>query len=302
MLEDKDLELLIEDYNQQKQIDTAAGWSKLHKRIVANKRRKIVFNFVRNSAAILLPLMMLFQYVVHPILENRRLEGKTITITSATGIITKAVLPDGSEVWLNSQSSLTYPQRFAKNHRTVNLTGEAFFSVVSNKKNRFNVITPQEVIVSAYGTEFNVNTYTNDPNCEVSLAQGNVELSTKQSDEPINLEVDEKAIIDKQTGAITVHPTDTYVDIAWKDGKMIFRRAKLDQIAEKLSKKFGVDFKLEDEKLKEYEYTATFIDESLEDILDLLKMSAPITYTIQRQKQLNNDTFTHKEVVIKINH
>lgn len=301
MLEDKKIESLIENYNQQKQIDTAAGWERVHKRIVADKRRRIIFNYARNAAAILLPLMLLFQYVVNPILENRRLEGETITISSATGIVTKAILPDGSEVWLNSQSTLTYPQRFTKKHRTVNLSGEAFFSVVSDKKNRFEVITPQDVVVSAYGTEFNVSTYANDPNCEVSLAKGHVEITTKALGEPQPLNVDEKAIYDKQSGKIAIHPTDTYVDTAWKDGKMIFRRAKLDQIADKLSKKFGVSFTLEDEGLKEYEYTATFVDESLEDILELLGMSAPITYTIQKQEQLDNDTFTHKEVIIKMN-
>ena len=90
-----------------------------------------------------------------------------------------------------------------------------------------------------------------------------------------------------------------YVETAWKDGKMVFRREKLDKIVARLSRKFGVDIVLDGDRLKEYEYTATFTDETLEDILDLLKRSAPITYTIHKQRQLDNDTFTRREIIIK---
>lgn len=80
---------------------------------------------------------------------------------------------------------------------------------------------------------------------------------------------------------------------------MVFRREKLEIIAQKLSRKFGVVIQLEDDTLKNYEYTATFTDETLEDILDLLKRSAPITYTIERQEQRNNNTFTQRIVTIE---
>jgi ferric-dicitrate binding protein FerR (iron transport regulator) len=111
--------------------------------------------------------------------------------------------------------------------------------------------------------------------------------------------VDEKAILQVKTGNIHVVTADTYVETAWKDGKMVFRREKLDKIVTRLSRKFGVDIHLEGDRLKGYEYTATFTDETLEDILDLLKRSAPITYSISKQKQLNNETFTRRVVTIK---
>ena len=161
--------------------------------------------------------------------------------------------------------------------------------------------TPQKMIVSAYGTEFNVNAYESKANHEVTLASGHVEISSVMgSNAKETLEINEKAILHRTTGNIHVVKADTYVETAWKDGKMVFRREKLDEIAKKLSRKFGVDIRLDGEKLKEYEYTATFTDETLEDILDLLKRSAPITYSISKQKQLNNDTFTRREVTIKL--
>ncbi len=291
---------LLEDYEKQKTIDAAADWERLRKRIAFDRNKHLFFNFLRNTAAILLPLFLVCQYVLYPILNESRSIEETIMVTSAPGMVTKTILPDGSEVWLNALSSLTYPHRFTEKDRTVQLSGEAYFKVVSDEKHRFNVETADGVKISAYGTEFNVNAYASDTRYEVTLAKGNVEVCAKESPKQKILSVGEKAVISALTGNISVSPADTYVETAWKDGKMVFRREKLDKITERLSRKFGVDIRLEGDRLKEYEYTATFTDETLEDILDLLKRSAPITYSISKQKQLENETFSRKEIIIKL--
>jgi ferric-dicitrate binding protein FerR (iron transport regulator) len=294
------LNSLLESYEKQKSIDTETGWEQLRKRISVDRNRRKLFSLIRNSAAILLPLFLAYQYVLYPILNESRAPQEIITVTSAPGMVIKTVLPDGSEVWLNALSTLTYPQRFTEKNRTVQLSGEAYFKVVSDKKHRFLVKTPHEMVVSAYGTEFNVNAYDREANYEVTLASGNVEVFSSIGSEAIEpLGVNEKAVVDLSTGDINVVMADIYVETAWKDGKMVFRREKLDKIATKLSRKFGVDIRLEGDKLREYEYTATFTNETLEDILDLLKRSAPITYSISNQRQLNNDTYSRKEVTIK---
>jgi transmembrane sensor len=294
------LNALLENYEKQKTIDAVADWEQLRKRITSDRNRRLFFNYLRNTAAILLPLFLVYQYTLYPILKKSGSIVETITVTSAPGMVTKTILPDGSEVWLNALSSLTYPQRFTEKERRVQLSGEAYFKVTSDKKHRFNVETPQKMVVSAYGTEFNVNAYESETSHEVTLASGHVEVSSEIGSKATEtLVVDEKAILQVKTGNIHVVTADTYVETAWKDGKMVFRREKLDKIVTKLSRKFGVDIHLEGDRLKEYEYTATFTDETLEDILDLLKRSAPITYSICKQKQLNNETFTRREVTIK---
>ena len=294
------LNALLENYEKQKTIDAAADWEQLRKRITSDRNRRLFFNYLRNTAAILLPLFLVYQYTLYPILKKSGSIVETITVTSAPGMVTKTILPDGSEVWLNALSSLTYPQRFTEKERRVQLSGEAYFKVTSDKKHRFNVETPQKMVVSAYGTEFNVNAYENEASHEVTLASGQVEVSSEIGSKATEtLVVDEKAILQVKTGNIHVVTADTYVETAWKDGRMVFRREKLDKIATRLSHKFGVDIHLEGDRLKEYEYTATFTEETLEDILDLLKRSAPITYSICKQKQLNNETFTRREVTIK---
>lgn len=294
------LNALLEDYDNQQRIDAVSDWERLRKRIISYRNKRLFFNCLRNIAAILLPFFLAYQYVVQPVLNERSSPKEIITVTSAPGMVTKTILPDGSVVWLNAQSSLTYPQRFTEKERAVKLSGEGYFKVVSDKKHRFNVQTPKGVHVSAYGTEFNVNAYASEKQSEVTLATGSVTVSSKGFFEGKILKVGEKAVVCTRSGDITVSPTDTYVDTAWKDGKMVFRREKLDKIAEKLSRKFGVDIRLEGDRLTEYEYTATFTDETLEAILDLLKRSSPITYSISRQKQLENKTFTRREVTIKL--
>lgn len=287
---------LSDNLMKQKEVDSSSAWNKVSRRIKRATVREKAWNYTRTAAAILLPLFLLHQFLVQPLLESTPTE--MVTLSSAPGMVTKIVLPDGSEVWLNAQSELTYPVRFTEKERIVELSGEAYFKVISDSKNRFSVVIPGNTTVSAFGTEFNIDSYPDELIHHVTLAEGNIEVGTAHSMKQTLL-VGQKAVLSRSTGEMSVVETDTYVDTAWKDGKMVFRREKLETIAQKLSRKFGVEIILEGEELNSYEYTATFTDESLEDILELLKRSAPITYSISRQEQLENNTFSQRIVTIK---
>ncbi|WP_352421910.1 FecR domain-containing protein [Proteiniphilum sp.] len=296
---DDTLHGLSENLRKQKEIDSDKAWTQLSRKITFLSFRVKAWNITRTAAVILLPLFLLHQYVIQPNLKITPPE--MITLVSAPGMVTKAVLPDGSEVWLNAQSELTYPQRFTGKERTVQVSGEAYFKVVADKKNRFNVVMPDDITVSAFGTEFNIHAYNDEPGYHVTLARGNIEVAATRSMKKETLAVGQKAVLMPETGEMNIVQADTYVETAWVDGKMVFRREKLETIAQKLSRKFGVVILLEGEALKDYEYTATFTDETLEDVLDLLQRSAPIIYSISRQEQRANSTFTQRIVTIKSN-
>ena len=287
---------LFDNLEKQKNIQTEIAWQKLKKKIKRDKKKKIIWNFTRTAAAILLPLFLLQQYVIQPLLKETPHE--LITLHSAPGIVTKAVLPDGSEVWLNSLSELSYPRQFTGNERTVQLIGEAFFKVVSDEKNRFNVITADKMVVSAYGTEFNVNAYKEDLHNTITLTVGSIDVSLDSFSDSQSLVPGQKAIVGTLTKKLMITEADTYVETAWKEGKMVFRREKIQNIAEKLARKFGVVIQIEGNISNDYEFTATFTDESLEDILELLKLSSSIDYSISRQKKLTNDTFSQRTVTL----
>ena len=287
--------------NEQRNIDTPAAWRIVSRKVARSLFFGKVWNLARTVAAVLLPLWLIYQYVWIPWQERSHPE-ELVTITAIPGMVVRTTLPDGSQVWLNAGSSLSYPSHFAGRERTVRLTGEAYFKVTSDRKNRFDVLTPGQMKASAYGTEFNVCAHPGDSCYEVTLARGNVDVSAVGSPGMLTLDAGQKALFRPGCGTMSKQPADTYADTAWKDGKMVFRRRHLDHIAEKLSRKFGVTIRLEDDKLKDYVYTATFTDESLEDILDLLKRSAPLTYTISGQRQLGNHTYTRRTVTVKTIH
>ena len=287
---------LLANLEAQKKINTEIAWNRLNRKISMDKTKKLIWSYTRNVAAILLPLFLLQQYVIQPLLNKTPVE--IITLHSAPGIITKAVLPDGSEVWLNSQSELSYPRQFTGKERTVKLTGEAYFKVVSDKKNRFNVVTPDKTTISAYGTEFNVNAYKQDAHYKVTLAKGNVDVSLDNLSEKQSLIPGQKAVVNPLTKMIEVVAADTYVETAWKDGKMVFRRERIKNIAEKLARKFGVIIQVEGNITNDHQFTATFTNESLEDILELLRLSNSIDYSISKQEKLPNETFSQRIVTL----
>lgn len=289
---------LFHDLEAQKKIDTAKAWKKLERKIERDKIKITIWSFIRNAAAILLPFFLMFQYVVQPLLKDAP-QQELITLISAPGIVTKAILPDGSEVWLNSQSELTYPRQFTEKNRSVALVGEAYFSVVADDKNRFDVTTSDNTIVSAYGTEFNVNAYDDEAHYIVTLAKGNVAIALDTQKEEQELIPGQKAIINSKMKNLSITAADTYVETAWKDGKMVLRRENIRNIATKLSRKFGVIIEVEGNVTDDYQFTATFTNETLEDILELLKLSASIDYSISQQEKLSDETFTQKIVTIE---
>lgn len=289
--------LLSINLDKQKKIDAPQAWNKLSKKISRNQSKQKVWNIGRTAAAILLPLFLLYQYAAVPLWKRGAPE--MVTIVSASGIVSKTILPDGSEVWLNSQSTLSYPRYFSGKGRTVYLSGEACFKVVSDKRNRFNVVTKDNITVSAYGTEFDVNTYNEGKECDITLVKGKVAISYDGSSKKEILPEGYKAVLNTQKGELAMLQVDPYAETAWKSGKMVFRRESLENIAKKLSKKFGVDIRLKGDSLRKSEYTATFTTETIDEILFLLQRSSPIKYSVSNYKQMKNGEYQQRVVMIE---
>ena len=108
----------------------------------------------------------------------------------------------------------------------------------------------------------------------------------------------QKALINTENQFLSIADADTYVETAWKDGKMVFRREDIKNIATRLSRKFGVTIEVKGNIVENNRFTATFTNESLENILELLKHSSSIDYSISKQKRLYDETFSQKVVTI----
>lgn len=282
-------------------IDTDAHWSRISRRIKKDIFKTKLLQYSRSAAAILiLPILFLttFLYIE---LDNKNNEPvQQLHVTSVYGTITKTILSDGTEVWLNSGSTLSYPQSFTKGERNVILMGEAYFKVSSDRSNRFNVIISDELIISAYGTEFNVNSYEEDNKIDVTLIEGNVEVSRTDNTSSKDIIPGQHVTYDKRSKLMVMADVNLSVRTGWKDGKMIFRRANMTEVVQRLSRHFNVDIRLEGKDLYDYEYSATFTTETLNEILQLLEKTAPIKYSIIEPEQSGDYSFTKRIVKISL--
>ncbi len=284
---------------ENKQINTADNWNRLSRRIRTDRYKQKILHVARTAAAVLILPLVITSLILYRMADaNEPGPVENIEVSSAYGIVSKLTLPDGSEVWLNSGSTLSYPQHFSGQKRTITLKGEAYFKVHSDQKNRFEVVINDELMVSAYGTEFNVCAYEEEPVVETTLVSGRIEVSTPEDTKAIAPR--QQVLFNKATGNMDVAEANLAVKTSWKDGKMVFRRANMTEIIPRLARKFNVDIKLEGEELYEYEYSATFSTESLTDILYLLEKSAPIQCRIIEPEQSEDYSYSKRTVIISM--
>ena len=179
-------------------------------------------------------------------------------------------LPDGTIVHLNAKSSLTYSQDFGREDRKVKLSGEGFFEVKKNTEKKFTVGTGY-MDVTVLGTKFNVYAYKDKDMVEMSLVEGNVNISTERPPyKTINVRPNEKVTYDKRTGELRHERTNNKMETAWMTKELVFRSEPLKNVFDCLSRKFAVSFNVNDESLLNDIYTGTFEDENIESIMRVL--------------------------------
>ncbi len=210
-------------------------------------------------------------------------------------------LEDGTKVWLNAGSSLKYPEKFTGNQRSVLLKGEAYFEVKSDKSKPFTVYT-QSIAVRATGTKFNVRAFLDQNQTEVSLLSGKVAVSkTGQADNTVisNLKPSQHLNYDITTQQSGIVEGDMYKYIAWRDGKLLFRNDPLSDVLNRIGEFHNIHFQCTDRKLLEYRYHITFQNESLGEILEILKASSPMDFKImKRNVGLTDGSVPSQEILI----
>lgn len=210
-------------------------------------------------------------------------------------------LDDGTKVWLNAGSSLKYPDKFISKQRSVCLKGEAYFEVKSDESKPF-IVNTQSIVIKATGTKFNVRAFLDQNKSEVSLLSGKVSvLKSGITDNAIitllkpNQHLDYNIIL--QQGA--VEQGDQYKYIAWRDGKLLFRNDPLSDVLDRIGEFHNVHFQCTNKKLLEYRYHITFQNESLPEILEILKASSPMDFKImKRSADLHDGSIPRQEIII----
>lgn len=211
------------------------------------------------------------------------------TFYTENGVKAKVVLPDSSVVWLNSASSITYPQCFAQDCRSVEFSGEGYFDVARNEKAPMVVSTPRGMKITVFGTKFHICSY-DDTDEQATLFSGKINVSKVVNNKVV---VKERSIrplesvrfdnIDK----VTLTPNaDTTNKVAWKRGELIFDKTPMPQLIKQLERWHGVNIAVRDSSVLKYKFTAKFRSESVVQVLELLTFTAPVDFSIE-----NNQVF-----------
>jgi transmembrane sensor len=205
-------------------------------------------------------------------------------------------LPDGTTGWLNSNSSIRYRGNFITD-REVTLTGEAFFDVFKNTNSPFRVST-DEIHVEVSGTRFNIASYANENSVEVVLEEGKLEFNSADLNKSYTMNPNDLVVYDKRLKIISTEVVQPQKYLSWTDGKLVFRNDPLDVIARRLERWYNVDVEISGSFSEDLRLRATFIDESLEEVLALLKRSLAVDYKIEDGSIKSDETYAKKKVII----
>lgn len=311
--ESKEICKYIEDTFHSKlsftQIDAATeknSFSKLSQKIHSKKiSQRRWFRYVSTAASIILISGVAFYIFNFFQPERGTIEKKqSHTVTTKKGSRSKLVLPDGSEVWLNADSKVSYDETFGKDKREITLTGEAFFDVVKDADRPFIIYTPI-LEIKVLGTAFNVRAYSEEKNVQTSLIRGSVEVTVKNIDnKTITMKPNEKLVVkipqeDNRTIPIdnknnqekniilsklnAIGKDSVYAETEWINNRIAFNHEKLENIALQLERWYGVEIVITDNKLKNLNFSGVFEDENAEQIIEALHYAGNFEYVVVKK-------------------
>ena len=264
----------------------------------ASTKNRILTILTRTAAILLLPVLSLFLYTNLSVREHYTSNLNELEVEAPAGSRIHLELGDGTKVFLNHGSKLKYPYRFEGENRKVFLTGEAYFEVAHNAKVPF-IVGTNRMDVKATGTAFNVSAYPDDDAVETTLVEGMVILyKRKNSSEIKALTPGECLKFDAQKNSYSLETGNTLKYTAWKDGLLVFKNDYVEDIAKKLARWYNIDVEISNQKMKEYPFTATFSDETLPQVLELLSLATPVSYQLTLSKKLPDGSFSKQKVLI----
>lgn len=226
-------------------------------------------------------------------LQQESVEMQTVYVPA--GQRSLVTLADGTTVWVNGKSTLTFPNRFSSRTRNVELDGEAYFDVRKNPEKQFIVSTAHQSAIKVLGTKFNVKAYKEADEVITTLVEGKINFefnNTSRQPQYIAMAPGQKLIYYSQNGRTELYTTSGERELSWKDGKIIFRQTSLRDALDILTDRYNVEFVIRENVPYDDSFSGTFTNRNLEQILNFIDISSKV-----RWRYLNNDGDAGKEKI-----
>lgn len=303
--------------------DTQGALNKLDRIIAQRQAKKFIIGFQMKRfiriAAVFLILISLSSVTTYFVFKNRFNTSMVhqkglISVIAPLGAKAITILPDGSKVWLNAGSQITYESEYGKKTRSLDLIGEAYFDVAKDAEHPFIVNTP-ELKIRALGTRFNVKAYPEEKAVFATLEEGRIDVQVVKSisrTKRVVLSPNESIVFQKETKTIERSEADEVVKnvaqeisgnriesikateikiiknvntelfTSWKEERWIIENESLENLAPMLERRYNVKIVFKDADLKKFKFTGSIQNETIEQIVNALGLTAPVNYTINK--------------------
>ena len=236
--------------------------------------------WMRVAAMLFLPLFTAAGMYVY--MYKAESSNAPLVVAVERGQKANITLPDGSKVWLNSQSKLTYTANFNLKKRELELNGEAYFEVAHNPNKPF-IVHSDDLAVEALGTAFGIKAYNEDDLISSILMRGKVRVTTPDGESI--LMPNDRIMYDKTTHKKALSTVTNATDFTgWIHNELRFENESLGEIGKTLQRIYNVEIIYASEKLKNQRYTGTLNNNSLESVLNIITLTSPISFEIDKQQ------------------
>lgn len=279
-------------FNKNKQEDVEKSIQRLKKKINVKTRRLPVKKYLLVAASVLAAFVFIKFMAFEA--DTKKLAGNTYK--TEKGSKSNLTLPDGSKIWINSDTKISYKDDFGKTSREIFLEGEAYFDIVKDVSKPFIVHT-SNMNIKVLGTVFNVRAYNDESNTQASLIKGSIEVTlTKDKSKIIRLKPNEKIILrnnvhkkaqgknaDEPAILITnikrLEADSSVVETLWIENKLAFREESLENIILLLKHWYNVEIIIADASLKNNLYSGTFKGDNITDVMNALSLTGDFSYS-----------------------
>jgi transmembrane sensor len=273
------------ELSNERQEETLTAILKADKQNDTQQTRSGKFLTLKVAASILILLSL--SIAIYFIAEQEKSLMQVATIEKITksnpaGLKTTILLPDSTKVYLNSETSITFPKQFSDSVREVTLIGEAFFDVKENAHWPF-VVRTDNINTTVLGTSFNIKTFPDDSHIQISLISGKIKISKENSNNDLYLEPGYQAFYHKEKDRLHNRKFNIEKVLSWKNGVLYFNKENLKRVVEKLERWYGVDITIAGTPPADFVVSGQFHNESLDNVLETMQYGRYFEYIIQNK-------------------